>query len=368
MYKDLQMIKKQTIGELFCGPGGLGYAAIKKNNCKHAWAIDNDFDSCMTYAINVCDHKLSTDNKLPDSVKAKDVKKIDFKSLKKIDGLLFGFPCNDFSIVGEQKGIKGKYGGLYKYGVKCLEVHQPKWFLAENVSGINNNKDNSAFIKIINELENVGYNVNVHKYKFEEYGVPQKRHRFILVGFRKNLKITFQPPLETHPNNFVSVEEALKDYHEYTKRKNATHIEITKHSENVKKRLAATKPGENAWNADIPKQYQLSGVKGAKLSQIYKKLKGNEPSYTITGSGGGGTHVYHWKENRALTNREKAILQTFPLNYQFYGNKESVRKQIGMAVPMKGADIIIRSIIKTLNKKTYKTSQKITWSYNRELF
>ncbi len=76
-------------------------------------------------------------------------------------------------------------------------------------------------------------------------------------------------------------------------------------------------------------------VKGAKISQIYKRLDPNKPAYTVTGSGGGGTHIYHYAEPRALTNRERARLQTFPDTYIFEGSKESVRKQIGMAVPAK---------------------------------
>lgn len=71
------------------------------------------------------------------------------------------------------------------------------------------------------------------------------------------------------------------------------------------------------------------------------------PSYTVTGSGGGGTHIYHWKEDRALTNRERARLQTFPDTYVFMGSKESVRKQIGMAVPCRGAKIIFEAVLKS---------------------
>ena len=73
----------------------------------------------------------------------------------------------------------------------------------------------------------------------------------------------------------------------------------------------------------------------------------------MTGSGGGGTHVYHWTENRALTNRERARLQTFPDNFIFEGSKESVRKQIGMAVPVKGAKMIFDAILKTFVKIKY---------------
>ena len=106
------------------------------------------------------------------------------------------------------------------------------------------------------------------------------------------------------------------------------------------------KPGQNAFTADLPEELQLK-VKGAKISQIYKRLDPDKPAYTVTGSGGGGTHMYHYSEPRALTNRERARLQTFPDNYIFEGSKESVRKQIGMAVPAKGAKIIFEAILNT---------------------
>jgi site-specific DNA-cytosine methylase len=72
-----------------------------------------------------------------------------------------------------------------------------------------------------------------------------------------------------------------------------------------------------------------------------------KPSYTITGSGGGGTHGYHWEENRALTNRERARIQTFPDDFIFEGSKEQVRKQIGMAVPPLLARIVFTAVLKT---------------------
>ena len=72
-----------------------------------------------------------------------------------------------------------------------------------------------------------------------------------------------------------------------------------------------------------------------------------------TGSGGGGTHVYHWKDPRALTNRERARLQTFPDDFVFYGSKESVRSQIGMAVPVDGAKIILNALLLTFAQKKY---------------
>lgn len=73
----------------------------------------------------------------------------------------------------------------------------------------------------------------------------------------------------------------------------------------------------------------------------------------MTGSGGGGTHIYHWAEPRALTNRERARLQTFPDDYVFEGSKEQVRKQIGMAVPCEGAKLIFEAILKTFAGAEY---------------
>ena len=119
-------------------------------------------------------------------------------------------------------------------------------------------------------------------------------------------------------------------------------------------RLKFIKPGENAWSADIPENLKLN-VKGTHISQIYKRLDPRKPAYTITGSGGGGTHVYHWKEPRALTNRERARLQTFPDDYYFIGNKESVRRQIGMAVPVEGARIIFEAVLKSFAGVPYES-------------
>jgi DNA (cytosine-5)-methyltransferase 1 len=124
----------------------------------------------------------------------------------------------------------------------------------------------------------------------------------------------------------------------------------------VVERLKYIKAGQNAFNANLPEHLKLN-VKGAKISQIYKRLDPEKPAYTVTGSGGGGTHIYHWSEPRALTNRERARLQTFPDSYVFVGSKESVRKQIGMAVPCAGAKIIFEAILKTFAGIEYESME-----------
>lgn len=337
------------LGELFCGPGGLAYGAINARiqnpnyRIVHQWANDYDGDTCKTYIRNIC-----SDN--PESVICEDVHKLDIDSLGDIDALAFGFPCNDFSVVGEQKGFDGVFGPLYSYGVKALNRYKPQWFLAENVGGIRSANEGKAFKKIQEDLKVAGYRIYPNLYKFEEYGVPQARHRMIIIGIREDLPYEFKIPSPVlYKNCDISCKKALEvpAISQY-----AANNELTKQSKQVVERLKYIKPGENAFTATLPPELQLH-VKGAKISQIYKRLDPNKPAYTVTGSGGGGTHIYHYTENRALTNRERARLQTFPDSFVFEGSKESVRKQIGMAVPAKGAQLIFEAVLKTFAGEEY---------------
>ena len=271
-------------------------------------------------------------------------------NLPYVDGFLYGFPCNDFSNVGESKGLDGKFGPLYSYGVRYIDKFNPKFFFAENVSGLSSANSGVAFKTILKDLAdagNFGYNLTIHLYKFEEYGVPQARHRVIIIGMRSDLGLTFRVPKPSMKTTTVrecieipKIEETVANQ------------EITRQSSTVIERLKHIKPGENAWTANLPEHLRLN-VKGAKMSMIYKRLDPTRPSYTVTGSGGGGTHVYHWDEPRALTNRERARIQTFPDKFTFFGSKESVRMQIGMAVPVEGAKIILEAVLKTFAGQKY---------------
>jgi DNA (cytosine-5)-methyltransferase 1 len=356
------------LGELFSGPGGiaLGAKSARLNvngfsySISHAWATDYDEDTCETYRSNICPE-------YPKSVVCKDIRKLNLEKLAEIssiDALAFGFPCNDFSVVGEQRGMDGVYGPLYEYGVETLKFFKPQWFLAENVGGLINSNDGKTFDKMLNDLRNTGYNVTPHLYKFEQYGVPQARHRIIIIGIRNDLgKIFRVPSPEPYRNINVTSRNAIENP---PIQSDAYNHEFTKQSKAVIERLKYIKPGENAFTADIPEHLRLN-VRGAKISQIYKRLDPNKPSYTVTGSGGGGTHVYHWSENRALTNRERARLQTFPDDFIFQGSKESVRKQIGMAVPAKGAKIIFEAILNCLAGNEYETEASNITPVNRLL-
>ncbi|OFR31479.1 DNA cytosine methyltransferase [Actinomyces sp. HMSC065F11] len=338
-----EILRNYRLGELFCGPGGLGLGAQHADigngdKITHVWATDYDADTCNTYIKNI---EGASDR----SVICEDIRELDYSRLKEIsgiDGLAFGFPCNDFSIVGERKGISGEFGPLYKYGVKALEIFQPQWFIAENVGGLRSNNAGKAFERIMKELRGAGYEIIPNLYKFEQYGVPQARHRIIVVGMHKDLKKTFKvPSAEPYKHVDVSVSTALAG-----NMRGLTGTEKTRQSSQVVERLKHIKPGQNAFTADLPARLQINTR--TRISQIYRRLDPDKPAYTVTGSGGGGTHMYHWDEPRALTNRERARLQTFPDDFDFCGSKEKVRRQIGMAVPPKGAQVIFEAILKTM--------------------
>ena len=353
------------LGELFCGPGGLGWGAVHAAVAgredfviQHAWANDMDSETCATYRYN-----LAQDD--PNSVICADVHQLDIEHDPRIqahpfDAFAFGFPCNDFSLVGEQKGFAGKYGPLYTYGIRVLKAYQPRWFLAENVSGLSSANQGKAFQKILADMQAAGYRVSPHLDKFEEYGIPQARHRIIIIGIREDEKdamgkpLVFFPPAPTTPSTmqYRTCREALENP---PVTPDLPNTEMPRMSERVKKRLAFIAHGENVFNAkkiQAHPELQLN-VRGAKISQIYRRLDPDRPAYTVTGSGGGGTHIYHWQELRALTNRERARLQTFPDDFVFQGIRESVRKQIGMAVPCEGAKQIFEAVLKTFGGVPY---------------
>ena len=376
------MTDKFQLGELFCGPGGLALGAglasksgIGNISLRHAWGVDKDVCAINTYTNNIV-QKFGGEGICCDVFEfCKNEKKI-----KCINALAFGFPCNDFSMVGKRRGVDGYFGGLYRAGVAILQIANPLWFVAENVSGIHSADAGDTFENILDELSNAGkygYELTVHLYKFEDYGVPQYRHRYIIVGFRKDTRLgkKYRVPAPTHKNQHISVQQCLTNM-----TPNLPNNERQHQTSRVIRRLQFIPPWHNAWFLeDMQKmddhklqqtleslewyKHDLAGLSiaeirqrleevrlhctKARMSHIYKRLDATKPAYTITGSGGGGTHVYHWREHRALTNRERARIQSIPDDFVFDGSQESVRKQIGMAVPPRGAKIIFESILKT---------------------
>ncbi len=329
------------LGELYCGPGGLACGALNSKSddglysLSHAWANDYDPDTCETYRKNICPQN-------PDSVYCGDVRELDIKALGEIDAFAYGFPCNSFSNVGEHQGIANeKFGQLYWYGIEVLRTYRPQWFLAENVSGIRSAGTNDFQI-ILKDMRESGYKLVTNLYKSEQYGVPQTRHRVIIVGIRDDIDVEFKVPSpEMFKDCDISCRTALANISD-----DMPNSEYRVLSDKVVRRLSYIKPGQNVWQAEaegiLPEELRIRTR--TKISQIYRKLHPDKPSYTITAAGGGGTFGYHWTD-RELSNRERARIQTFPDDYEFVGKYSSVRRQIGMAVPCQLSKVVTTAVL-----------------------
>ena len=193
-------------------------------------------------------------------------------------------------------------------------------------------------------MKEAGYKLNVNLYKAEQYGIPQTRHRVIIVGIRNDIDVEYRvPDPEIYKNCDISASTALSNIPSDSPNNEIRHLQSK-----VIKRLSLILPGENVWQAEerlgnaFPEELKIHTK--TKISQIYRKLHPDKPAYTVTAAGGGGTYMYHWT-NRELTNRERARIQTFPDDYEFYGKYNSVRKQIGMAVPCDLAEIVVTAVL-----------------------
>ena len=181
---DKNNLYKPKILSLFSGCGGLdlgfhnqGYETVWSNDFSH-WA-------CETFKTN-----------FGNIIVEKDVEQIDpynDKTIPDCDIILGGFPCQDFSIIWKQPGLKGERGNLYTSFLRFVDAKKPKAFVAENVKGILTANQKKAIQRIIEDFDKIepGYVVVPKLYKFVEYGVPQFRERVLIVGIRVDTNFKF---------------------------------------------------------------------------------------------------------------------------------------------------------------------------------
>ena len=231
-----------------------------------------------------------------------------------------------------------------------VKTIKPKICIAENVKGLISHDHGRTLSTITGIMKEIGYDVvspEICRAIF--YEVPQKRERLFLIGIKKNSGLTFHyPPKISEP---LTLRDALtkgrlyktkvprSDYQKYPKRK--AYI------------MSKVPPGGN-WN-DLPLALQKEYMKGSLYlgggkTGIARRLSWDEPSLTLTTAPAmKQTERAHPAENRPLSTREYARIQTFPDNWKFSGSVTSIYKQIGNAVPVNLAKYIGYSIIKTLN-------------------
>lgn len=320
---------------LFTGAGGLDLG-FEKAGFKTVWA--NEFDKSMweTFESNFPNTKLDK----------RSIVDIASKDIPQVDGILGGPPCQSWSEAGAGRGINDKRGQLFYEYIRILKDKQPKFFLAENVSGILHPKHTEAFSSILKEFEDAGYKVSHRLLNANNYDVPQDRLRVIIVGYHKKLKKEFEFP-EAQKTNPV-LKDAIFD-------------------------LRRAKPAKdrNKTNGDKVLWASNHEYMNGGFSTIYmsrnRVRSWNEPSFTIQA---GGRHAPihpqapkmkfieqnkrifvpgQEKKYRRLSVRECARIQTFPDDFVFkYRNIADGYKMIGNAVPVNFATHIAKKIIKDL--------------------
>lgn len=321
---------KYTIVDLFSGVGGLSLG-FEKEGFEIVFANDNDGDASKTFMKN---HP-----KVP--FYEGDIKNLDSKKIKtlignkKVDVLVGGIPCQSFSMKGKriiEKNYADPRHYLFKEYMRVLDVIKPKIAIIENVKGLLSSHDGKIKEEIIKSFQKRGYKVDFKVLNAADYGVPQLRERVVFLANKIKLKNVF--PKKTHDmENYVGVEEVLKNIPK-------ENHEIKELNGKVLERVKLIKPGEN-WKV-LPKELQT----GSKHSGAYGRLHPKKPSMTLTTrfDTPPGGYVTHPKENRAITVREGARIQSFPDAFIFYGNRISQYRQVGNAVPVKLSIALAKSV------------------------
>ena len=313
---------------LFAGCGGLDYP-FHRAGFKTVYVNEFNQDAADTFEAN-----------FGTAVDCRPIEDVTISKLPKVDLVVGGFPCQDFSQIWKRPGLTGTRGNLYTYFLEVVGSTRPKAFVAENVLGILTANKGMAINQIIEDFSSIapGYVVIPKVYNFADFGVPQVRQRVILVGIRVDTKFNFVHPVGDfgtvkRPHRSASI--ALSGLDETFP--NMEHMKIAPRTREI---LSRIKPGGNF--TDIPKDDPFY-VKGM-ISHVYRRLHPDKPSMTLIAGGGGGTWGYHYDEPRALTNRERARLQGFPDDFVFKGTFGEIRRQIGNAVPPVGVIRLVNEL------------------------
>jgi len=334
-----------AVASLFSGAGGLDLGAEMTGRARTTFATDSDPWAAETYRRNLGDHFILGD--------VRDIKFPDVPA----DILVAGPPCQDYSFLWNHDGAKTERGNLFREVARFLAERQPKAFVLENVTGLLSANHGMAWLLVRHALRDPSrflygdpgarYALSASAVNFADFGVPQHRHRLIVLGIRRDLGV--QPPALSFPfaGRHMTVEKALD---EEPIPLGAANHDIYPDNADIVERLSLIPPGENY--TAIPESHPLR-VKGL-ISHVYRRLHPDQPSYTVIAGGGGGTHGYHHVEPRRLTNRERARLQTFPDSFVFVGGGgraeyQRVRSQIGNAVPPIAAKHVVSELIEALD-------------------
>ena len=340
--------------DLFCGAGGLSFG-LRAAGFDIVAALDNDPAAAKTYRSNLGEHLLKASI---EQVTPEEILTMAGMSPGDCDLLAGGPPCQGFSVQrrGEDKDLRNH---LVLEFLRFIEAIRPRFFLMENVQGLMSNRGRPYFNKVIHRTSELGYVVQVAKLNAADFGVPQERIRVFMVGEHSPVdaaSFSFPEP-EFEPDDYRTVRSAIGDLPSPPE-DGSPHPDFPLHF-----REARLSPinlerfrhiPEGGGRDDLPVHLQLPchvNNPSHRHKDVYGRMAWDKPAPTLTARFDSFSRgrFGHPVENRTVTLREGARLQTFPDGFHFFGNREEIARQIGNAVPCALARVLGERLIDCLN-------------------
>lgn len=350
--------RKLNFIDLFSGAGGIGIG-YEQSGYEHVLSADFDAGVAKTFRHN---HKNVPfiEGDLSDKSIFESVKKVVGK--KEIDIIVGGPPCQGFSMFGKRRFVKSQSHNphddirndlIFTY-LKYVEEFNPKWFMMENVAGLVNLADGYFLENFIKKVKELGY--NNYDYKIintADYGVPQKRKRFIFLANRTGNIIPWpKPKFYAKPKDWEKphrgINQVITDLESDKSQTKFKNHRSMNHSPEVVERFSYIKEGCKIDPEDLPEhlKYSRTGKLIKSFSKVLFRLDRNSPSHTLV-PGHSAFPIHPWLD-RQLTIREAARIQTFPDDIEFLGNQSQQCKQVGNAFPPMAAEAFANAIKKAI--------------------
>lgn len=338
-----------TAVDLFAGAGG-ATLGLQRAGFRVLAAIEIDHDAAATYTLNHPKvYLIATDIRDIDEFELREELGLHLRELTLLKACP---PCQGFSSLGARQRDDER-NDLTLEIWRFIAAFRPAAFLIENVPGI---RTDTRLAHVIRQARGSGYHVRSFGIDAVDVGVPQRRKRHIVIGVNKR-SVEFPIRLiDIVPNSYkrrtVSAGEAL----EYLDRRRveADNLDRSRNSRReTVARMGAVPVGGTRF--DLPKRHQLRCHRNLDLrvaTASYGRIRAAEPAPTMTTrctTPACGPFI-HPTEDRGLTLREAATLQTFPLRYRFHGGYDSIERQIGNAVPVQMAAALGHAVLKLLGK------------------
>lgn len=329
-------IKTLSYIDLFSGAGGFSLG-FDRSGFENIFSVDIQKDFCQTYKANFPNHTLIEE----DITKLSNEKILSLTRGSDVDVVIGGPPCQGFSIAGNigRKFINDPRNRLFQEFVRVVKVTNPKYFVMENVARLYTHNKHLTRKEIIADFNKLGYTVECKILNSADYGVPQVRKRVIFIGSRVTTTILF--PLISHTEH-TTVKDALSNLPKLKSGEVSTMLnhKAMNHTQQMLDKMAFIKDGEGREKIPLNLRPKSGDVRK------YIKYNSSKPSITVTGD---MRKVFHPSQNRALTVRELARLQTFPDDFEFKSSSIAQQQQVGNAVPPLMAEAIANAIKKMLD-------------------